>query len=484
MKVPTETVTDWWTGVTAEAPSANGHEENDKVRTRLAEADGKVAGLFGAEELSTTAEFTNASSHPIIQITSRRPASGFKHRVQLDVFHAMRRYVPTLDTAIENRRDIEGDIRIEADDDGLQQELRDFSRSVPVGRVEGAPQTGLNTYLNLVAGAADEYGLSVGEVVLDGDGRTVERLVVPSSRTLSLRDPDNNGLYGIYQTQSRDFQGRGPGPVRIDDNPRVQSLTFRPSADRPWPKPLAWALVQSSEVMLRMYESVANGWWRFGDPSMLVTEEYPEGANPDTVQVDGTDIPQSLMLLRATMQEVFKDRKSGKVSDAYHSVVGAEVDTEVIGNVDATLMRWFAQHNNVFAGQIIGQAQTPVWMHPEVELSGEGLNSDRSNNQTVMAAVSARKRNVRKRQLFREVLNTKLIAEGSSNFVGEYRLVTDEAAIIDDKEQAEADLTRAEANQIHAQVANVLYESDGSRRIDEGEAEDYLERHKVYPNEL
>lgn len=489
MEVPedgTEVVTDHVTGVTTEAPTpSNGHVDEDTMR-RLAAADQKVMSLWNGgrgADLSTTAQFTNTSTHPVLNIASRRPGSGFYHRVQLDVFHAIRRYIPIFDSSIENRRDIEGDIRIESDDEGLQRDLRAFSRSVPVGTVEGAPQRGLNTYLNLIAGSSDEYGIGVGEVVVDDDGRGIERLKVASSRTITIEDQNNDDLFEVYQRQGAK-SGRAGDKVRVDNKDRVHMLSFRPSADRAWPKPLSWSLVQTSEVLLRLYESVANGWWRFGDPSMLVTEEYEEGSDPETTEVDGVTVPISLLTLKNTLEEVFKDRKSGKVSDAYHSAVGAEVSAEVIGNVDATLMRWFAQHNNVFAGQVIGAARVPVWMHPEVQLSGEGLNSDRSQNQTVMAAKAARKRNVRKRQIAREVLNLFLTVTGKSSFIGDYRLVTDEAAIIDDAVKAEAEKTRAEANQIHVQVANMLYDSNGERRFNEGDAERYLERHGVYPNDL
>lgn len=493
MEVPEEDrkpVTDSFTGVTTRAPSpsngqTNGHVD-DEVKRRLASADSKIMEVWGGQDgldLSSKAEFTKTSNHPILNIASRRPGSGFYHRVQMDVFHAIRRYIPVFDSAIENRRDIEGNIRIESDDEGLQRDLEQFSRAVPVGNVEGAPQKGLNTYLNLIAGSSDEYGIGAGEVVIDSDGRGIERLRVASPRTLSIEDQNNDNLYEVYQRQGA-TRGRSGEKVRIDQNDRVHMLAFRPSIDRPWPKPLSWSLVQTSEVLLRLYESVANGWWRFGDPSMLVTEEYEETADPDTTSVNGVEVPVSLLSLKSTLEEVFKDRKQGKVSDAYHSSVGAEVSAEVIGNVDATLMRWFAQHNNVFAGQVIGAGRVPVWMHPEVQLSGEGLNSDRSQNQTVMAAEAAKDRNVRKRQIAREVLNLFLVVSGASDFVGEYRLVTDEAAIIDDAVKAEAEKTRAEANQIHAQVANMLYESDGSRRFQDGEHEDYLRRHGVYPNDL
>jgi len=413
--------------------------------------------------------------HPILQITRHRYGHGHFKELQLIVYHVMRRYVPTLDSAIGNRRMLEGDLEVESDDDGLKDAIEDFIQSVPVGYSSDAPQKGLDTYLNLLSDRADEYGLAAGEVRVDGS--YIDRLVSPNSRTLTLEDRDGDGLDELYQTQ----RSRAPDTQqrRIGNSDRVDTLTFSQPTEEGWPRPLAWSLVTQTEAVLRMYEAVANGWYRFGDPSLLFTEEYEEDSNPPVSSEDGNQVPASIQSLAAQVADVMTKRKKGKTADAFHSVKGASVDAQVIGNVDASLMQHFGDHQSKYNGLVVAASQTPRWMYPNLQMSGDGMNSGRAENENSLAAEAAKKRDRRRLRIARDVIDRHLALQGDARFTDRYELGWNRQSLANRKLEAEARKLEAEGDAQHVKNANVLFDAEGSRRFS-GDAEAYLEDEGVY----
>ena len=464
--------------------------QHERLRARLA--------LFGSgTDLSavhdpTIAQSPTGGQHPILQLTKHRPGSGIAHGAQLLVFHAMREYLPTLDSAITNRRALEGDITITSEDEGLQDALEDFADEVAVGYVAGnASRRGLNTYVHKLADMADEYGLSAGEIVADERGTEIERLVVPSSRTLSLEQQQTERAAGGYLYRLKQHQdGR---TTYLDDKPLVQVLSFTHGGDDAWPRPMAWSLVKSGEILLRIMEAVENGWWRFGDPSLLNAVEYGDAeAQPDMAEVGGDadgsggqSVPQALLMLKNSMETVMNARRDGKVGDVYaFTGPGGELKSEVIGDIDASLMRYFGEHRQEFQADIIGASETPVWMYPSVEQSADGLSGARSNNQAGIYASAAMKRNRRKMALAKQVLDTFLLVSGDARYVGQYGLGVEAANLIDEKLVQEARKTQAEADQLVIANSFELYNSgfdtneDDTMRTTE-EQEQYLRNHDV-----
>lgn len=418
--------------------------------------------------------------HPILTLTSRTYAAGPRHDLQLAVFHAMRQYCPTLDAAIKNRRTLEGDAHIESDDEGLAEALNEFVQEVPVGYIGGgATLRGLNTYANVMADNADEYGLSAGEMLTDEQGREILRLVVPNARTLALRDEDGDGIHELYQTQRGQMR-------RIDDAALVQTLSFTASAEAPWPYPLAWSLVKSTEAVMRMFEAVINGWWRFGDPSLLNIIEYDADATPERMEVPAgpgsaarVEVPNAIITLKESLEAVMAARRGGRVGDAYAYVDGGRLRSETLGSIDQTITRYFVDHASIFDGHIIAQSRTPVWMYPSQQMRGEGLGSQLSQNEALVASVDARKRNRAKERLMKDVIDTMLLLEGDAQYIGRYEIAFDEVSILDDKVEAEAMKTRAEAEAQIIENAVQLYDDETGARRFQGEAEQYLVDHEI-----
>lgn len=467
-----------------------------------------MAMLMQAEQLSQTinrslssdgdgpqvAGYQGYGRDPIQGVVKSLSGHGYAHRLQMLTWHLMRQYSPTLDNVINMCRMLEGDTVIRSEDEGLERELTERYRSIPIGYIASeASQTGLSSYLNLMADAADEYGLGVGEMLVSAEGDRIARLVVPNTRTISIREVAGTGLYGLYQSQTErvtaeSIQQDERRDQRIDTYGTVQTLVFRPSAEDVWPQPLAWSAVTSTEAVLRMYQSVLNGWWRFGDPSLLNKVEFDPDSNMEMITLpnagpDGGDlkVPTALFVMSDRLNEVAKARRQGKVKDANVFVDGGDLSSETLGDVDASLLKYFKEHASVFDAHVVEAAPLPAFLFPHIEQSGDGLGSSRSQSIASIAATAAEHRNARKLQLAREIIDADLTLRGEAQFVGQYRLETEAVDIMDDKLQAEADKMRAEAD---AQVIeNVVqaYEATGERRFS-GDAERHLEEAGIYPS--
>lgn len=463
---------------------AGGITEAQYERYRMLQAlMTRVEQLHAGSTDPRLADVHGAGAHPIRTLTDRMHPTTRKHEVKMLVWHLMRQYLPILDATIgKHRRALEGDVVITSDDEGLQEALTGFWTDVPAGYLGGrASYRGGDTYLNMLAENADEYGVGVGEIQPDEQGTEIRRLVAPNMRTVSMEDRDNDDVWELYQTQ-------GGSRKRIDDSPLVQVMAFRPATENPWPPPLAWSLEKTAEAILRMMEALINGWWRFGDPSMLVGINYDPEANPQLTSEEteeGQDggpieIPEALLALIQAWNHVMQQRRAGKVGDVFAWAPGGELTQEVIGQVDATLMKFFTDHQSRLNAEVVAHAECPIWMFPQLEQSGDGLGSERSTNMGLVAATAAEKRNRLKERLAREILDTHLVLQGDGRFVGRYEIAFDRISLIDEQAEAEAALTQAEADAQTIENVEMLFSPEGERRWPEGsEADEYLQEREV-----
>lgn len=229
---------------------------------------------------------------------------------------------------------------------------------------------------------------------------------------------------------------------------------------------------------MRMYQSVNQAWWRFGDPSMLLGLEYDKEAAPQTTTVSGTEVPEELLLFKNTVEAVMQARRRGQVGDAYVGAVGAKVFNEVLGDVDATLMRYFKDQAGVFDAYLVPHTDVPVWLFPTVQRSGDGLGGALSQNQAAIAATGAHKRNRHKLRLGKAVLDTTLLVGGEARHQSRYEMEATEVNVLDEKLIAETRQTVAQAVATEIENAVELFTEDGAPRFS-GDALTYLEEREV-----
>ena len=401
-----------------------------------------------------------------------RSAAVMQHHKRMEIWLSLRQLLPTLDTAIENRRTLEGSICVHSDSARTKDLITEFVREVQVGYLGGAAtQRGLDNYLSMLADGADTYGLSVGEIIWNG--REIESLAVPNVRTLFTLKDAESGRVEIHQAVIG-----GNNSTRIDDKPWVQFCSFKASSEHPWPFPLAWCLFNSSEVSVRMLEAVSKAWERHGEPTMWHKIIFGDNQLPKMVShknEDGTvtSLPKVQVELEQSIRMINSAKAAGQYADVVTAANAVEMKSDSMHDVDASMQKFFTEHSDQFDGYIIAASKTPVWMYPsQTQMRSSGLGSNLAVNENAIAMAAAAKRTVHLERIARRVIDAFLLSAGKASQIGKYQISFDCVNIVDRVWMAEAAKMSEEAEAQRIENTFQLYDDDGNLRIS-GDALDY-----------
>lgn len=415
-----------------------------------------------------------ANSSPITRIASRLPGrSGFtadqRHRFELELYHSLRELIPVLNDAISKRRAVEGLFCVETGSDATDALINAFIDEVPIGYVPESPlEHGLNTFLDLLSDSADEYGLGIGEIDVSARGRRIKRLLTPDMRTFSMADEDNDGDYQLYQTQN--------GVRTQIDGSKLLRLTFSTGGAYIWPRPMAWGLPFVTELLVRMIAAANNGWLRFGDPWFVALVRYAMGHAPQPTKQNSDPILDSL---KKQIETLYTNRKIGKSGDAFFSVAGAEeVEFKRPVDVDASILKFFAEHQSVVSEQIWSRSDLPSWLMPGAKRSGSGLSSDRFEQEAILASDATRRRQDKKARIAKGVIDYFLLTQKRLDLIGSYQIVWKAEELASQRYKAETREIEAKTVKNVIENAELLFDEEGKPRFD-NEARSYLEKHHV-----
>lgn len=407
------------------------------------------------------------ATDPARSIATIVPKATSIDRALLDVYHLIRENIPIIDAAIRNRRTLEGHPVIWAEDEGLAEYLNEVCREMPVGYLgESATLRGMHRITNAISEAADEYGFGGAESQLEESGRGIKRVVVPTPRNFRLGTMNDAGQYPIFYRDPKIAREE-----RVDNLPTWSFLSFNYSTDSIWPVPLAWSLLKNSEIMLRAVAAVAIAWWRYGDPPQLFGLEYDKDANPKTTVIQGdedaqsVEVPVAMEQLLAAAKGAYADRLAGKVSDMFTWIKGGSVKVQSIGDVRDTLARYYREQMEYHDALVVSLSDTPRWMYPQLQNRGEGMGSNLSQNEALIASTAAERRQAERNRVVRRILDLHLVLSGEARYVGQYEVRNEAASLIDDKVQAETAKVAAEAEAQVIENTALLYNEDGSPRF-------------------
>lgn len=419
--------------------------------------------------------------HPVVDLYRRTYGFGVPHVMQLEFFHILRRMLPVLNSAFEKRRALEGAVVFTSKDKGLQRELNEICKQIPVGYMSGGTTRGLNVYLDALLTASDEYGLGVGEIILDPGGRMIEKLIIPDMRSFALekvltrerRVPE----YRLMQSTEE-----GLLPV---NGPFVHRVGLATDGDDPWPHPLAFGLESISEILVRMFIAVNNLWQRVADAGQIFQIVYDKDAElPETVErpgPDGTmvDVDANLAVLYDELIKFNQAKHLGLAADIPMSLIGGKVEKEAIFDHPATnsLAPYLHQHYPFIEGQVIDKSQVPYTMFSSSTMKGDGMGSNRSQLLGDYATKAAMQRQGHKLRVAESVIDAWLLFDRAESFIGKYEVEFVAVSAMDEKLTAEADKTRAEAHAAWIQNALMLYPNTEAGEINE-------ETGKINPDEL
>jgi len=453
----------------------------NKVKAEPVEVGGRLPipyNLHVTDPTAAGAEIGGGNT-PIETLVQRLSPNNISLQHELYLRHAIRSNLSDVTTALLYRRALEGDLVIESDDQVLEEELREWASSIPVGPIlgEGAPM-GLNLYLDIMADTADEYGLAVGEKAYRG--RRLERLLTPDMRTFDLERVQGSSASRLVQDQTGN-------KVPIEGG-TIHSLVFKGSSTKRWPPAMIDGAVLPAEALLRMIISMNTIWLKAGDPPMLYSIQYEKDAPvPKTTFTlpDGSTVTadKNLQQLYSAINQVKQARRRGIMAEIVLSVVGGEIKADpVFGDVTtAGLVKEAEPHFRIASGLIAQLSELPDWLFASGTNKVEGLGSNRANAQASIAFSAAERRRRKISPIARDILNAHLLAERSTRSVDNFRLSWSVPSIINEEivERTRREASAADVGFIRASYE--LYNPEGGELTDE--QREYLTRRGVLVDE-
>lgn len=397
----------------------------------------------------------HAAGDPLIRLARRLPGFGVEHALKLYTYELLRATIPALHTSISKRRFLEGVVLPVSDDPGLQRELRQFARTVPVGDTFGTlGARGVNVYADALAENADAYGLGFGEIVVGEGG--VERLALPHPRTFEYRREEGADVEGGPVRWGHRLYQNADGHSNPVDSPFVNVLALSPAPGTPWGRPLAWGMESTAEIILRMLAAVNDLWFRSGSPSEIFSIEPNDSTTSSPPSA--TELQQALDKLQGYVSQAMQARASGHPANVFFSYGKGKVNRDTLGDnlITKSLAPYLRTHYTTIAGQLIANADVPAFLYPAGIIPAEGLGGELPARQTQLANSAAVNRNVSKLTVTRTVLDTHLATTGASRFQSGYRLSVVYPSLSDPKDTEDARERRENANQTAILNASAL----------------------------
>jgi hypothetical protein len=285
------------------------------------------------------------------------------------LYRELRYNIPVIDVAIKKLAWLNGTLKIYGANDRKQRVLDDFFYTVPVRNADFAgaiTNYGVNEYLYQLSAMSLEQGFSVGEQVRDERKKFINRLQVPDALSFSFRT-EPGGKRSLWQQQ---FGGQ----QQIVPDDFVQTFAFDDRAGEYYS--LLWNLEATSDILIRIWQSVEHDWIRFGVPSILLTTT----ADPRFEELDPDSAKKAHKALSNALFSIMESREKGKTKDASQELPpGVTFDQQIVGvptKGQYPQKRTFSDDQRVFAEQLTVVTGLPGWMLNQNWSTTERLSSN------------------------------------------------------------------------------------------------------------
>lgn len=249
-----------------------------------------------------------ASRHPFTPLDRYLPLTTPETRL----YEAMREAIPIIDSALYKIQRLIGGFHISCKNPQAEELLREFIVNIPVG----ASSTGLEHFVCSFLDSLLLYGNAIGEIVLDGEGKTVM------------------GLYNASPDDVVIKQGKNPFESRICRKPEIGEPVPVPNPNLVFfgalnPKPgkiLGDSVLKSlpfvSKILLQIYSAIGENFDRIGNVRFAVTYK-PSG--------DSLDKAYGRERAEQIAKEWSEGMAASKRGDVRDFITVGDVDIKVIG---------------------------------------------------------------------------------------------------------------------------------------------------------
>ena len=254
-------------------------------------------------------QLRNGEQHPFGMLREYVPLRG-----ETRLYRAVREAVPVVDAAIYKLIRMTGGVTAVCGDKRAEKDLREFLRTVPVGR----GQFGVNAFLDSYLDSLLTCGRAVGEIVPCRGNRDIAALLCGRVEDIEVREGENPLTFSIC---GPDENGR------MTELPCQNLLLFtplNPETDAPYGVSLLRSLPFLADILMKIYNTIGINWERCGNVRFAVTCRGAE---------NGQAAERSRQLA-GEWSRAMQDTKNGSVRDF---VAVGDVDIKVIGG-DAPIL--------------------------------------------------------------------------------------------------------------------------------------------------
>ena len=188
---------------------------------------------------------------------------------EIRLYRAVKESVPVVDAAIYKLVRMTGGVTASCKDPLAEEKLREFLRTVPVGR----GQYGINAFLDGYVESLLTCGRAVGEIVPAVGNRDIAALLCGDVEDIEIKEGDSALDFAIC---GMDEHGR------MEELPYQNLLLFtpfNPESSAPYGVSLLRTLPFMSDILMKIYHTIGVNWERCGNVRFAVTCRGGEGVS-------------------------------------------------------------------------------------------------------------------------------------------------------------------------------------------------------------
>ena len=180
---------------------------------------------------------------------------------EVRLYKAVREAVPVVDAAIYKLIRMAGGVTVTCGDKRAETALKEFLRTVPVGR----GQFGINSFLDCYLDSLLTCGRAVGEIVPAVGNRDIAALVCGRVEDIEIKEGQHPLAFSIW----------GPDETgKMAELPYQELLLFtplNPETDNPYGVSLLRSLPFLTDILMKIYHAIGVNWERCGNVRFAVT---------------------------------------------------------------------------------------------------------------------------------------------------------------------------------------------------------------------
>ena len=233
---------------------------------------------------------------------------------EVQLYRSVREAVPVVDAAIYKLVRMTGGVTVACGDRTAEKALREFLRTVPIGR----GQFGINAFLECYLDSLLTCGRAVGEIVPAVGNREIAALLCGRVENIEIKEGNSPLEFAICGADEHGRMGQLPYQDLLLFTP------LNPETENPYGVSLLRSLPFLSDILLKIYHTIGVNWERCGNVRFAVTCGGGEGVSA----------AERSRVLAEEWSRAMQETRNGSVRDF---VAVGDVNIRVIGG-DAPIL--------------------------------------------------------------------------------------------------------------------------------------------------